>query len=237
VSHILRRFKVLASAGPLEAVLKDNQGKMKSFAEVMYSFYSWDARGFLADRLKYALQDETLFNSLPPELQKKARGIIILELVTLFCQSAEDLAAFGISFAAELYRDSVSPADVWKRLAEYDTGQIDDFYKYIQKRGPEYFANLRGYPPLRLQRVDAKRILLRSCKQLAAYLSLITEAYSNLLPVYYAYKHGMRIFFATLKEGPTEIPVIIYIDRDTRLKSIAFPTELIEQLYNLRTAV
>ena len=203
---------------------------MKSFAEVMYPLYSSDARGFLADQLKQTMNNATLYPNLPHTLQTKARGILVLDLVAVFCQSAEDLAAFGISFATELYRDSLSQIEVWKKLSNYEEGEIVDFYTNIHKRGPEYFANLHGYPPLKLQKLDSRRPLLRSCKQLASYFNSIADAYLKLLELYNAYKHGMRIFFAALNP---ETPVIIYIAGDSSVNSIAFPTALADELYEL----
>jgi len=223
----MRKFTIIASAGPMESVLKDDKGKMKSFADVMYPLYSSDARGFLANLLRQEMINPTLYKNLPGQLQSKARGILVLELVAIFCESAEDLGAFGISFAVELYRDALSPIEVWEKLAKYGGGEIVDFYSNIQKRGPAYFANLHGYPPLKLQQVDSRRTLLRSCKQLAAYLNIIADDYLKLRDLYNAYKHGMRIFFATLD---TKTPAIIYIDSDSNVKSIVFPIDLVDRL-------
>lgn len=230
LDYLLNKFAIVASAGPLESVLKDSRGRMKSFAEVMYPLYSSDARGFVANQLKQAMNNTAIYANLSPELQVKARGILVLELVATFCQSAEDLAAFGISFATELYRDSLSQIEVWAKLANYGEGEIVDFYAHTNKRGPEYFANLHGYPPLNLQKVDSRRTLLRSCRQLAAYFNSTADAYLKLRDLYNAYKHGMRIFFATLNP---ETPIIIYIGRDSNVNSIAFPKVLVVELFAL----
>jgi len=231
---LVGKFRILASAGPMDKILKDERGNIRSFTDIMYDFYSWDARRFIAERLEEMLRNPQVFRDLPVELQKKLRGVLILELVTIFCESAEDLAAFGISFATELYKDALAVEDVWTNLAKYKTGDIVNFYRDVQKRGPEYFVNLHGFPPLKLQRQEARRILFRSSKQLAAYMGSIADAYQNLRELHNAYKHGMRVFFATLQdESEREVPTIIYIDDDAGVKSIPFPADVVDEIYNL----
>src|SRR5208283_3150496 len=148
---MVSKFQILASAGPLDKVLKDETGRLRSFPAIMYEYYSCDARTFLVEQIKRTMDDPTTFESMPSQLRDKARGLLILELVAKFCESAEDLAAFCISFATELYMDAVSPEEVWRKFAQYQTGDVVNFYRDITLRGVDYFANLHGYPPLQLQ--------------------------------------------------------------------------------------
>jgi hypothetical protein len=231
-----RRVRILASAGPTDRILKGTDGKLRSFPEIMYEFYSWDARRFVADFLKGAIDNPPQsFHTLSSDLQEKARGLLIVELVSKFCESAEDLAAFGIAFATEFYKDALDPDDVWKKLAEYETGDVVNFYRDIQRRGPDYFANLHGYPPLNLQEESSRRILFRSCKQLAAYMSRIAEFYDDLRELHNAYKHGMRIFFGHLTDEMTKevIPSVAYVDKDANTKAILFAREMIDEIFEL----
>jgi len=218
----------------MDRILKDERGSIRSFTDVMYELYPWDARVFIAERLKEMLGNPQLFQDLPVELQRKLRGVLILELVATFCESAEELAAFGISFAMELYKDALPPEDVWRKLAKYKTGEIVNFYRDVQKRGPDYFANLHGFPPLKLQRYNARRRLVLSCRQLAAVIDLIADEYLNLRELHNSYKHGTRVSFWTLQEeGKPEVPTIIYIDEDARVEAIAFPRDVVDELYDL----
>ena len=232
--NLVGKFRILASAGSMDRILKDERGNIRSFTDIMYEFYSWDERGFVAERLKEMLDDPKVFYNLSVEQQRKMQGVLILELVAKFCESAEDLAAFGISFATELYKDALPPEDVWKNIAKYETAEIVNFYRDVQKRGPEYFANLHGFPPLKLQDHNSRRILFRSSRQLAAYIGSIADAYLNLRELHNSYKHGMRVFFMTLHdESKQEVPTIVYIDKDASVKAIAFPPSVVDDLYGL----
>jgi len=235
-----KRLRIFASAGPMDKILKGSDGKLRSFPEVMYEFYSWDARGFVADFIKGAIDNPPQpFYALPSDLQEKARGLLIVELVSKFCESAEDLAAFGIAFATEFYKDALDPDDVWKKLAEYQVGDVVNFYRDIQRRGPDYFANLHGYPPLDLQEDSSRRILFRSCKQLAAYLNRIAESYNDLSELHNAYKHGMRLFFGHLTDERTKevVPSVAYVDKDANTKAILFARETIDELFALCSGI
>lgn len=199
----------------------------------MYEYYSWDARIFIVEQIKRILDDPATFISMSAPLRDKARGLLILELVARFCESAEDLGAFCISFATELYMDSISPQEVWNRFAQYQTGDVVNFYRDISKRRPEYFANLLGYPPLQLQENKARMILLRSCKQLAGYMTTVAETYMNLRELHNAYKHGMRVFFGNLNVSGTQSISIAYVDDEANVKLMAFPPNLVQEIYEL----
>ena len=230
------KTRILASAEPTDRILRDSNGKLRSFADVMYEFYPWDARLFIVDQLKRLLDSPPQsLQGMPKLLQEKAQGIVILELVAKFCESAEDLAAFGIAFATEFYMDALAPQDVWKKHAEYEPGDIVNFYRDIDKRKPEYFANLHGYPPLRLQQSDVHAVLLRSCRQLAAYLGHIASEYLALRELHNSFKHGMRVFFGHLTDERTgqEVIAVIYVDRDANVKAMDFPPEMVKELYDL----
>lgn len=227
------RFQILATAGPMDTVLKDDQGRLRSFPAVMYEFYSWDARIFTVEQIKRILDNPATFEGMPKQLRDKLRGLLILELVTKFCESSEDLAAFGIAFATELYMDALGPDEVWKRVAEYETGDIVNFYRDITLRGADYFANLHGYPPLQLQDDNTRVILFRSCKQLAGYMGTVAQAYMSLRELHNAYKHGMRVFFGSLKEKGIESIAIAYVDGDANIKAVNFPPETVEEIYSL----
>jgi hypothetical protein len=227
---------ILGRAGPMEKILRDNNGRLRSFPDVMYDFYSWDARLFIVDQLKQLLDNPPQsFFAFPKPLQEKAQGLLILELVAKFCESAEDLAAFGIAFATELYTDALTPLDVWKKLAEYETGDIINFYRDIDKRKPEYFANLYGYPPLHLQQSNAGAILLRSCRQLAAYLGHIADRYLALHELHNSSKHGMRVFFgySTDEKIGREVLAATYVDREANVKAMGFPPDMVNDIYHL----
>lgn len=217
----------------MEKVLRDAKGRLRSFPEIMYQFYSSDARAFIAGQLKEMLDTPPpSLRNLHPALQKKANELLILELVAKFCESAEDLAAFAISFATELYMDAISPEEVWKKLAEYETGEIVNFYRDIQKRPPKYFANLHGLPPLHMQKLSNQAKLLRSSKQLAIYLNQVSDMYLKLRELHNSYKHGMRVFPGSLKDNRTgkEVPALSYVDNDANAKAIAFPTDSEDEL-------
>ena len=226
-------FRIIATTGPMEKVLKDDQGRLLSFPAVMYEFYSWDARIFAVEQIKRILENPATFNGLSKELRDKLRGILVLELVAKFCESSEDLAAFGIAFATELYMDALGPDEVWKRVAEYETGDIVNFYRDITLRGADYFANLHGYPPLQLQEDNSRMILFRSCKQLAGYMGTVAQAYMSLRELHNAYKHGMRVFFGSLSEKGIESIAIAYVDADANIKAVNFPPESVEEVYTL----
>lgn len=235
-----KRVRILASAGPMDKILKGADGKLRSFPEVMYEFYSWDARGFVADFIRGTIDNPPQsFYNLPSDLQEKARELLLVELVSKFCESAEDLAAFGIAFATEFYKDALDPDDVWKKLAEYETGDVVNFYRDIQRRGPDYFANLHGYPPLDLQEDSTRRILFRSCKQLAAYMGEIADFYNDLRELHNAYKHGMRLFFGHLTDERTKevVPSVAYVDKDANTKAILFPRETVDELFALCSGI
>jgi hypothetical protein len=220
----------------MDKILKDSSGKLRSFSDVMYEFYSWDARVFIVDQLKTLLDNPPQsFQAMPKLVREKAEGVLILELVAKFCESAEDLAAFSIAFATELYMDALPPQDVWKNLSEYEPGDVVNFYRDIDKRKPEYFANLHGYPPLHLQQSDVGAILLRSCRQLAAYLGHIATEYLALRELHNSFKHGMRVFFGHLTDERTgkEVIGVTYVDRDSSVKAIEFPPETVKNLYDL----
>jgi len=230
------KTRILASAGPMDKILKDSSGKLRSFSELMYEFYSWDARIFIVDQLKQLLDNPPQsFYALPKLLQEKAQGVLILELVAKFCESAEDLAAFSIAFATELYMDALAPQDVWKNLAEYATGDVVNFYRDIGKRKPEYFANLHGYPPLHLQQSDVGATLLRSCRQLAAYLGHIAGQYLTLRELHNSFKHGMRVFYGHTTDESTgrEVVAVAYVDGDANVKAIEFPPDAVKDIYDL----
>lgn len=230
------KARILTSAKPTDRILRDGSGKLRSFADVMYEFYSWDARLYIVDQLKRLLDSPPQsIRGMPKLLQEKAQGVVILELVAKFCESAEDLAAFGIAFATELYMDALAPEDVWKKHAEYEPGDIVNFYRDIDKRKPEYFANLYGYPPLHLQQSDVRAVLLRSCRQLAAYLGHIATEYLALRELHNSFKHGMRVFFGHLTDKGTgkEVIAVTYVDRDTNVKAMEFPPEIVKDLYDL----
>ena len=141
--NMVHKFQVLDSAGPVDRVFKDADGNLRSPSELMYLMHPSDARKFIATCLKKVLDKppQWLGNLPPPPLQTKAKHLLILELVAKFCESAEDLAGFAIPFATELYMDALSPEEVWRKLAEYETGEIVNFYRDIGKRPPGYFAN------------------------------------------------------------------------------------------------
>ena len=220
----------------MDRIFKDNKGRSRTFSDVMYEFYSRDARAFIAGQIKHLLDNPPeSFYTLPKMLQEKAQGLLILELVAKFCESAEDLAALSTAFATELYMDALSPDDVWKRLLEYKPGDIVNFYKHINTRKPEYFANLYGYPPLRLQQTDVSAFLLRSCRQLAACLGQIATEYLTLRELHNSSKHGMRVFFGHMTDERTGKEVIadIYVDRDANVKAAEFPPEAVMNLYSM----
>jgi len=231
---LTHRFRILDSAGPMEKIFKDPDGNLHSPPEILYQFYPSDARKFITSCLKEILdKPPPRFRELPIPLQRKAKGLLILELVAKFCETAEDLAAFAVAFATELYMEALSPEDVWKRLADYEPGDVVHFYRDIRKRHPKYFVNLHGFPPLDLQK-DANRLeMLRSSKQLAAYLGQVSDMYMDLRELYNSYKHGMRVFVVTdtdLRTG-RKVPALSYVDRTGKLKAIAFPSEGVEELY------
>lgn len=230
------KIRILASAGPMDKILKDSSGKLRSFSEIMYEFYAFDARVFIVDQLKQLLDNPPQsFQTLPKLLQEKAKGLLMLELVAKFCESAEDLAAFSTAFATELYMDALAPHDVWKKLAEYETGDIVNFYRDIDKRKPEYFANLHGYPPLHLQQSDVGAVLLRSCRQLAAYLGHIADQYLALRELHNSFKHGMRVFFGHTTDERTgrEVVAVAYVDGDANVKAVEFPPDVVKDIYDL----
>jgi hypothetical protein len=229
-------LKVLDSAGPTDRVLKDKNGKLRSFPEIMYQFYPSDARMLLAGCLKQMLSRPPQFvRESPPSLQKKSMQLLILEIAVKFCESAEDLAAFAVAFAGELYMDTLPPEEVWNNLAKYEPGDVCNFYREIGKRKPEYFANIHGFPPLHLQKVQDQAILLRSCRQLAAYLGKISSRYMALRELHNSYKHGMRVFPGTLRDNRSgkEVPALSYVDRNANVKAIAFPPDVVEDIYGL----
>jgi len=88
---MIGKLEALASAGPTDRVLKDARAKLRSFSEVMYEFFSWDARRFIVDHFKESLDNppQSLL-SLPADLQEKAWGLFVLELVTKFCEKHEE---------------------------------------------------------------------------------------------------------------------------------------------------
>ncbi|MCJ7455716.1 hypothetical protein MUP07_03100 [Candidatus Bathyarchaeota archaeon] len=234
------KTRILASAGPMDRILEDNSGKLRSFPDVMYEFYSWDARRFIAGQLKQLLDNPPpSFHELPRLLREKAQGLLILELVAKLCESAEDLAAFAVAFASELYMDAVAPEDVWKNLAEYKTGDIVNFYRDIKKRKPEYFANLHGYPPLHLQQSDVHAVLLRSCRQLAAYLGHVSDEYLTLRELHNACKHGMRAFFGHVTDKRTggEVVAVAYVNEDAKVMTVEFPPETVKELHDLCSGI
>lgn len=228
------RFRILHTAGPSDRILKDANGNLRTFPEVMYEFYSWDARIFIVDCLRRTFDSPPeAFYKEPPDVQEKAREVLILELVARFCESAEDLASFGIAFATEFYKDALTPEEVWKIFAEHETGEIVNFYTDIQKRGPDYLANLHGYPPLDLQDMASRAILFRSCGQLAAYLGSIADTYLDLRELHNSYKHGMKVFFGHLTDEQTgrENLVVTYVDKDATAKIVPFPHDTVKVLY------
>lgn len=230
------RIRILGTAGPMNRIFKDSSGKSRSFSDVMYEFYSRDARAFIAGQIKHLLDNPPeSFHALPKLLQEKAQGLLILELVAKFCESAEDLAALSTAFATELYMDALTPEDVWKRLLEYEPGDIVNFYKHINTRKPEYFANLYGYPPLHLQQSDVSAFLLRSCRQLAACLGQIATEYLALRDLHNSSKHGMRAFFGHMTDERTGKEVIadVYVDRAANVKAAEFPPEVVNNLYDM----
>jgi hypothetical protein len=95
--EMMNKLRTIASAGSMDKILKDSSGKLRSFPEVMHDFHSWDARMFVANTLKDCIDKlpQSLLG-LPPELQEKARELLAIEIVSKFCESAEDLAAFSI---------------------------------------------------------------------------------------------------------------------------------------------
>jgi len=218
----------------MDKVFKYSNGSLRSPPEIVYQFYPSDARKFIAGCLKRVLDKPPQWlRNLHPALQTKARHLLILELVAKFCESAEDLAAFAIAFATELYVDALSPKEVWMKLAEYKTGEIVNFYKDIGKRPPGYFANLHGFPPIHLQKAKNRLELFRSSKQLAAYLSQISDMYLALRELHNSYKHGMRVFPATdtdLRTGQ-KATALTYVDTTGVLKAMLFPTDSVEELY------
>jgi len=197
----------------------------------MYELYSPDARTFIVNTLKNTLDNPQSFAGLTPELKVKAQGLLVLELVSKFCEAAEDLGAFAISLASELYMNALSPEEVWKKLAEYETGDVVNFYAAIKKRRPEYFANLHGYPPLTLQANGTRANLFRSCRQLAAFLGRVAELYEDLRELHNAYKHGMRVFFGKLPDGTERgLMTFSFVDRNAIVKAIPIPHGIVDEL-------
>ena len=240
-SNLLRIGKgvrpwILASAGPTDKILKDSNGKLHSFPEILYQFYSSDAHMFMAGCLKEILDNPPRrFYALSLPLQEKARHLLVLELVSKFCENAEALAAFALAFATQFYMDGLSPEEVWKKLAQYQTVEIVNFYRSIKRKGPSYIANLAGYPPLDLQESQSKAVLLRSTKQLAGYLNLVAEYYMNLRELYNAYKHGFRVFPARHTDETTrqESVAFTYIDRNAQAIAVSLDDNRVRRLYDL----
>ena len=229
------KFQILDKIGPMEKKLRDNQGKLRSFTDIMYEVYPSDVRQLVAKEFMKMLYDARKASYNSTDARDKVIGILILELVAQFCEAAEDLAAFGISFATEFYNDALPPGDVWTKLAEYASGDVVNFYNSIGKRGPEYFANLYGYPPIAKQGHETQTVLFSSCKHMAGYLSHVSAAYLDLRELQNAHKHGMRVFFGSRKNPITRVesPVLIYIDHKADVKAIEFPKESLEELYDL----
>ncbi len=132
--------KITATAGPLDRVLRNGEGKLRAFHEVMYELYSSDARGFIASYLMEILKKPpSWFSELKAELQDKAKQVLALEIVAKFCEAAEDFAAFGIAFGAEFYMDVLKTTEVWqKKLPAMERARLQN-QQHSNMHGPSGF--------------------------------------------------------------------------------------------------
>lgn len=142
--------------------------------------------------LKKVLSEED-FLKIGDEYEKEdrlLRNMIKLEILVSTVHFAE-------VFAANLLSLSTYEKAYHKKLLEYNTGEIKDFYSNISSRSINYVARLLCYPEL--EQIDDSNILsevTESCSLVKDFINEIGGYYLSNLDIYNAYKHGFRIGLA-----------------------------------------
>ncbi|MCW4048785.1 MAG: hypothetical protein NWE89_03515 [Candidatus Bathyarchaeota archaeon] len=108
---------------------------------------------------------------------------------------------FAEVFAANLLSLSRYEKTYHKKLLEYNTGEIKDFYDSINVKSNDYVAKLLCYPDL--DQLDSVMLneVVESCNLVKNFLTEIGKYYLDNLQIYNSYKHGFRIGIA---EGSNE---------------------------------
>jgi hypothetical protein len=165
-------------------------------AEFIYKMYPYDALNFEIDAIQRTIE---FLPQLYPEAGsleiEKMIQILRLQTAIKFCQYAENLAAIAIAFQSSYDDEKQEMVGIFNKISRYNLGEIYDFYNSIGNRENKYFAKFYGYPPLLWQSTAARYFLDLSCGNLREVLTEVAEMYSQLRPLYNAYKHGYRVLF------------------------------------------
>ena len=161
----------------------------------MFQGYPWLV--FKVGILEKVLSDKDYFN-IDDDFEhedKLIKEMVKLEIVVTTVHFAE-------IFAANLLALSRYEKTYHKKLLEYNTGEIKDFYEGINAKSNSYIVKLMCYPDLN-QIYDGVMLndVVESCKLVKSFLIEIGKYYLDNLQIYNSYKHGFRIGIA---EGSNE---------------------------------
>lgn len=186
----------MASPEPLDL---HDENNIPLLAKRLFESYNHDALPFVVEN-NFKVIDflSELYPSMPPHEREKVRQILTLEILVKFCQLAENFAAFAIAFKKRYLNEMEEITGIYKAIADYDVGQVMDFYKHIKNRDLDYIAWFMGYPPLSLQQATTRQFVEMYCRNVQRDAMEIAELYENLRLLYDSYKHGYRVEFAKI---------------------------------------
>lgn len=180
-------------------------------ADMLYGMYSDDGLFFMANVLKQTIDFlPELYPNSNVEERKKQLQVLRLELITKFCQYAEDLAALALTFKSTHSNAKEEKIGLFKKIAGYGLSEIVDFYAHIDNRDVKYVAKFMGYPPLELQERISREIMEGSCILIKEEMTKIAKLYKETRGLYDAYKHGYRLFFGV--DDSTGADAYAYVD-------------------------
>jgi hypothetical protein len=144
-----------------------DENSIPILAKRLFDRYDSDALPFLISNYSTVIE---FLRELHPHMSSaeldKARKILTLEVLAKFCHLAENFAAFAIAFKRRYQNEKDEILGIYNTIANYQVGQVIDFYKHIKNRDLQYIAHFMGYPPFPIQSAGTRKSIEKSCQNI-----------------------------------------------------------------------